>query len=110
LNFPILSSVPVELPPARLHGLAVLAHDAQERWRMVRVGLVRGNDGDTLVAWVELTGAPHSELLFLAGLDCLRNVVRWLAESADLLADVTVTFRSLEVRGTKTDKMERKGT
>ena len=107
LSFPILPAVPVGLPAARRRCLETLARDAQERWHMIRVGLIRAADGEALVAGLDLTGAPHSEFLFLAGLDGLRQVVSWLAEIADLLADVTVTCRSLEICRPKTEKKER---
>ena len=103
LSFPILPAVPAGLPAARRRCLEMLARDAQERWHMIRVGLVRAADGEALVAGLDLTGAPHSEFLFLAGLDGLRQVVSWLAEIADLLADVTVTCRSLEICRPKTE-------
>jgi hypothetical protein len=108
LSFPILPGVPADLPAARRRCLETLARDAQERWHMVRVGLVRTADGEALVGGLDLTGAPHSEFLFLAGLDGLRHVVSWLVETADFLADVAVTLRSLEICRPKTEKKERK--
>jgi hypothetical protein len=108
LRYLILPEVPAALPLPRRRCLERLARDAQERWHMVRVGLARAAGGEALVASVDLTGAPHSEHLFLAGLDGVRHIVRWLAETADILADVTVTLRSLEVCRPKTETHERK--
>jgi hypothetical protein len=93
----IVPSVPAGLPRSRVRCLEELAADADQQWRLVRVCLERRPAGFSLLAGIDLTGAPHSEPLFLACLDGLRNVAHWLAETADLLADVTVTLRSPEV-------------
>jgi len=102
LRVAVVPSVSAELPRSRMRCLQDLAADAQRQWRLVRVCLVKCPEGCSLMAGVDLTGAPHSEPLFLACLDGLRHVVEWLAEAADLLADVTVTLRSPEVWQTKT--------
>jgi hypothetical protein len=102
LRVAIVPSVSADLPRSRVRCLQELAVDAEQQWRLVRVCLVKRPEGYSLMAGVDLTGAPHSEALFLACLDGLRHVVDWLAETADLLADVTVTLRSPEVWQTKT--------
>lgn len=107
LRVAIVPSVPAGLPRSRVRCLQELAADAERQWRLVRVCLVTRPEGSALMAGVDLTGAPHSEPLFLACLDGLRHVVDWLAETADLLADVTVTLRSPEVWQTKTKTRER---
>jgi hypothetical protein len=107
LRVAIVPSVSAELPRSRMRCLQELAADAQQQWRLVRVCLVKRPEGYSLMAGVDLTGAPHSEPLFLACLDGLRHVVDWLAETADLLADVTLTLRSPEVWQTKTKTRER---
>ena len=63
-----------------------------------------------LSAVLDLTGAPHSELLFLASLEGLMHAVAWLAETAALLADVTVTLRAFEVCHLQTEKTEKDAT
>ena len=62
---------------------------------MVRLGVHPGAEARALVAEVDFTGAPPSELLFSAGLDVLRHVVAWLVETADVLADPSVVIGSL---------------
>jgi hypothetical protein len=97
LEFQILSSIPEDLSVARRAWLDELLRDAQDRWRLVRIGLT---DESALRAEVDLTGAPHSVLAPLAqvALDALRFVVSWLVEPADLLVRRTVECRALEIR------------
>ncbi|HOX57296.1 MAG TPA: hypothetical protein P5205_11675 [Candidatus Paceibacterota bacterium] len=97
LRFPILPSVPAELPPDRRRALDLLAADAQSQCRMIRVGWMEHPDGVALTAAVDFTGAPHAEYLFLTGLEGLTQAVARLVETANLLADATVTLRALEV-------------
>ena len=108
LHFPILPCVPAALPEERRVALDLLAADAQDQQRMIRVGWAKQAEGMALVAAVDLTGAPHSELLFLTGLEGLTHAVAWLVETADFLADATVTFRALEVCRSQTKEAERK--
>ncbi len=97
LRFPILPVVAPDLPAERRQALDRLATDAQSRVRMIRAGWTKSVDGLALVAALDLSGAPHSPALFLAGLEGLTHAVASLAETASLLADVAVTLRSLEV-------------
>jgi hypothetical protein len=97
LRFPILPAIPRELPADRRLALDLLAADAQSQLRMVRVGRSELPDGPALVAAVDLTGAPHSEFLFLTGLEGVTQVVAWLVETADFLANATTVLRALEV-------------
>jgi hypothetical protein len=108
MRISILPRLPAALPRERARQLAALAADASQHWRMVRVGLPSGEEGIQLAAEVDLTGAPHSEPLFLACLDSLRHVAVWLAEPADLLSDATVALHCLEAGRVKTRKTERK--
>jgi hypothetical protein len=104
LRFPVLYALPPELPVVRRDCLAALAHDAQQHWRMARVGVERGAEGEALLAGIDLWGAPHSEALFLASLQVLKEAVLWVVETAELLADTTVTWQSLEGCGLLTQK------
>lgn len=97
IRLPVVPTVPSVLPPAREVLLRELIGDANAQWKMVRQGTTHTKDGRALMAVVDLSGAPHSQPLFLAGLDGLRHVVGWLVEAADLLADVKVTLATLEV-------------
>ena len=63
---------------------------------MARVGLTNGTTGRLAVfAEVDFTGAPPSRELFSAGLDSVRQVVAWLAETVELLADASVASELL---------------
>jgi hypothetical protein len=96
LVFPILREVPAELPPRRQQLLSELAIDAQNRWRMVRIGWNDTSDRRGIEAEVDLTGAPHPVLqqLVRVGVDALGWVVQWIVTSAALLADVRVDCRA----------------
>ncbi|HYT92305.1 MAG TPA: hypothetical protein VEL76_26560 [Gemmataceae bacterium] len=97
LRFPIVSAIPADLPEVRREWLHELLADAQDRWRLVRVGLTV--DETAALAEVDLTCCPHAVLegLFKTSLDALRWVVEWLVKSADFLADTDVTCRAVEV-------------
>jgi hypothetical protein len=95
LRVPIVPQLPGDLPVARSRALRELVFDAQCRWAMVRFGLAAETAPTALVAEVDFTGAPHSGLLFLAGLDVLKHVGASLVETADVLADPTVEIECL---------------
>jgi hypothetical protein len=99
VRFPILQSLPPDLPEARMRWLEELLRDAQNRWRMVRFGIDRNADAVTVVTELDLTGAPHHliEHLLLTGLDGLRWAVLALVETAELLAETTIKCQALEI-------------
>jgi hypothetical protein len=107
LRFPIVSAIPVALPEARRAWLRELLADAQERWRLVRVGLTA--DETAALAEVDLSCCPHAVLegLFRTGLDALRWVVEWLVKSADFLADADAACRAVEVCPVRAQPAER---
>jgi hypothetical protein len=94
--FPIVTSVPAELSAVRRELLKELGIDAQNRWRMVRIGWRDAYEERGLEAEVDLTGAPHSVLteLIVVAMDALRWVVRWSVNSAALLTDASVDCRA----------------
>lgn len=98
LRFPIVPRIPATLSPARRGWLEELLTDAQDRWRLVRIGL-SGSGSETAWAEVDLTGCPGPvlESLFRASLGALRWVVEWLAGSADFLVDPGAKSQALEV-------------
>jgi len=87
------------LPEPRSRALAELAAEAQQHWAMVRVGVTDNTNPAALLAEVDFTGAPHCELLFSAGLNVLRHVVAWLAETASVLSDPSIEIASLAAGG-----------
>lgn len=95
LRVPILPRLAEDLPEPRRRALAALAADAQRHWAMVRVGLSADTSPAALVAEVDFTGAAHCELLFSAGLDVLRHVVAWLAETAAVVGEPSIELESL---------------
>jgi hypothetical protein len=99
LTCPVLTRVPEGLPPARRAWLRELLIEAQDRWRMVRVGFGGEASAPAVLAEVDLSGSPPevAECLFGAGLTALRWVVEWLARPADFLADAARPSRALEV-------------
>jgi hypothetical protein len=98
LSFPVVNEVPECLAPARREWLARVLADAQNRWRMVRVGFDSDTKRPAVRAEVDLSGAPHGMLegLVKAGLDALRCVVCWLIWSCAFLCDARVTCRLWE--------------
>ncbi len=96
LCFPLTPAPGANLGPARRTWLRELLIDAQNRWRLVRIG-------ETAIgafqAEIDLSGAPAAltEKLVRIGLDTLRWVVGWLIRSLDFLADPTAACRALEV-------------
>jgi len=99
VRFPILQTLPPDLPQARLRWLEELLHEAQNGWRMVRFGFARNTDATPVIAELNFTGAPHHviEHLLLTGLDGLRWAVIALVETAELLADTTIKSQALEI-------------
>jgi hypothetical protein len=106
LRFPVAPSIPPELPAARRAWLRELLLEAQNRWRMVRVGL----SDSSVEAEVDLTGAPAVvlEALFRFSLDALRWVVHWLAYPANFLADPTISCRAWESCPLRAEPAERR--
>ncbi len=95
LGFCIVLEIPRNLSAARKAWLRELLADAQNRWRLVRIGLV----GHSAQAEVDLTGAPHEALeeLVRVGIDALRLVVSLLVEPADFLVNGAEGCRAVEV-------------
>jgi len=99
-GFPIVQGIPGDLPAARMAWLRELLTDAQDRWRLVRVGLTAEGEA---VAEVDLSGAPHDaiESLVPIGVDALRLVVSSLAEPAEFLVHGAEGCRALEFPPTR---------
>lgn len=95
VRLPLVAEWPASLPAARRAALEELVHDAQSRWPLVRFGLGEGPTGTALWGAVDLTGAPPGQQILSVSVEALRDAVRWLAETAEALADVTVDIPSL---------------
>ena len=95
LRIPILAQLAPDLDEARRRTLIELAEEGQHHWAMARVGVLVKALPSSMLAEVDFTGAPHSELLFSAGLDVLRHVVAWLAETADAVGNPKIVITSL---------------
>ena len=102
LRMPILPQLAEDLPEPRRRALEELVGEAQRYWAMVRIGVPADTSPAALIAEVDFTEAPHSELLFSAGLYVLRHVVAWLVETADVLADPCVAIACLAPGGANT--------
>lgn len=99
LSFPVLDSIPPDLAGTRFQWLGEVLADAQDTWRMVRIGLAEEGEGRrTARAEVDMTGAPPVLLegLCRSALAGLRWVVQWLLDPAELLADTTCRCEALE--------------
>jgi hypothetical protein len=96
LRFPILPSIPADLPEPRRQWLRAILIEAQNRWRLVRIGL---SDRGTAEAEVDLSGAPACvvESLLRTSLDAIRFVVEWLVWPAAFLADTSISCEAWNV-------------
>jgi len=108
LRFPILAGSPAGLSEARRLWLRDVLLEAQNRWRMVRIGLTETGAN----AEIDLTGVPQemAESMFKTSLDALRWVVEWLVLSAAFLADPRVVCQAWEVRPLRAAPAERRDT
>jgi hypothetical protein len=87
LRFPILFNVSDDLPHTHYFWLRNLLIDAQDRWKMVRIGFCSESSATSVQAEVDLTGAPHSVLddLLSVALAALQALVAWVLPSAEFL-------------------------
>ncbi|HEY2952912.1 MAG TPA: hypothetical protein VGK40_10030 [Verrucomicrobiae bacterium] len=101
LRVPVLPVLPADLPELNTRFLEQILLEATDRWRLVRLGIVDDGEALAVIAEVNFTGAsaPVIERLILASLASLHWTSLWLAESAELLADVAVTPRALALCG-----------
>ena len=99
IRFPLVQALARDLPEARRRWLEEFLRDAQNCWRMVRFGITRHAEDASVVAELNLTGAPPRiiEQLLLTGLDGLRWAVLALVETAEFLADATIRSQTLEI-------------
>jgi hypothetical protein len=94
-RIPVLLEIPSDVPAERRQWMEALLLDAQDRWRLVRFGIVQEKQHETAIASVDLTGGPSFTDLISASVEALKAGVAWLAESAEMLADLRVASRML---------------
>jgi len=96
LVFPLAHRMPAEMPSSRHCWLREILHDAQARWRLVRLGFA-GDTGGGVMAEVDLTGVPAALVrpLVSIALAALRWVVAWVLPSVALAIDLQIESRML---------------
>jgi len=95
VEFPRLAEIPESLPLARRRWLTELLRDAQQRWRLVRLGV--GPEGGTIRGEIDLTGVPQplARSFTRLGAAALRWVVEWLLEPVSVILDPDVESKTL---------------
>lgn len=98
LRVPLASDITPALSEARRAWIGAVAAEAQDLWRMVRMGLEGPPERASAVAEVDLSGAPWAvlERLFRFGLEGLQRTSGWILVTAGLLADARVDCRLWE--------------
>ena len=110
LRMPVVTRVPAGLSESRMSWLRQVLLDAQDRWRLVRLGLV-GDVGDASVeAEVDLTGVPASLLEALVPLaaSALRCAVSWVVEPCVFIAHAAQEPRALAACPARPSPTERR--
>jgi hypothetical protein len=99
LQFPLIFNVCDDLPESHYKWLRNLLIDAQNRWKMVRIGFRYGSSATSVQAEVDLSGAPLSVLsgLFTVALSALHAVAAWVVPSAEFLVEHTSAIWALRV-------------
>jgi hypothetical protein len=92
VEFPIATAIPKTLAAPRRKKLAAVLVEANDNWRMVRVGLRDGAAAENTldaIAQLDLTAMPHASIepLLRYGIDALHHVVVWAAASAAALVE-----------------------
>jgi hypothetical protein len=101
LRLPLIFCVSDDLPDIHYAWLRKLLIDAQDRWKLVRIGFRDDSSKTAVQAEVDLTGAPHSVLAGLLSVAsaALRAVATWVIPSAEFLAEQTTDIWALKVHG-----------
>lgn len=87
LRFPVLFNVSNDLPHTHYFWLRNLLIDAQNRWKMVRIGFCSESSATSVQAEVDLTGVPYNVLddLLSVAIAALQALVAWVVPSAEFL-------------------------
>jgi hypothetical protein len=107
VRFPLAPQASPQLSATRRLWLDHVLREAQDRWRMARVGYGSSAPGEAslgdmspaVCAEIDLTGAPEGalECLLKTGVDGLRWVVSWLLWPVGFLSDPGVTSSAWEI-------------
>jgi hypothetical protein len=99
LRFPLIFNVCDDLPESNYYWLRKLLIDAQNRWKMVRIGYRLESSAASVQAEVDLSGAPRSVLsgLFIVALSALHAVAAWVVPAAEFLVEHTADIWALSV-------------
>jgi hypothetical protein len=99
LRFPLIFNVCDDLPESHYYWLRNLLIDAQNRWKMVRIGFRHESSATSVQSEVDLSGAPLSVLagLFTVSLSALHAVAAWVVPSAEFLVEHTADIWALSV-------------
>jgi hypothetical protein len=91
IEFPIACTIPATLAEPRRKKLTAVLVEANNNWRLVRVGLRESAIENTFeaIAQLDLTGMPSASIepLIRYGIDALHHVVRWAGASASALIE-----------------------
>jgi hypothetical protein len=98
LQFPLIFFVPGELSATRRAWLNEWMNQAQRLWRLVRFRMTRRNQETGCYSEVNLSGVPPALAwnLTLTGLECLQWAVSGLVETAQYLADASLSSEALD--------------
>jgi len=99
LRFPLIFDVPDDLPDTHHFWLRNLLIDAQNRWKLVRIGFRDKSSAAAVQAEVDLTGAPHGMLVGLieVAVSALQAVVAWVVPPAEFLVEQASDIWALNV-------------
>jgi hypothetical protein len=105
IQIPIVPVIPQQLPESRLKWLRAVLIDAQNRHRAARIGLVGEPPQQSIIAEVDLSGAPAEALptLFTTSLAALKHTIQWSIQTAGFLVDLNLDCSALEVRPNPVD-------
>lgn len=105
LSIPIVHEIPADLSPERHSWLRCLLGDAQNRWRLVRVGFDQERSGMSVSAGIDLTGVPRPMLepLVSIALPALRGVAEWVVCSTVFLTMSSNGCRALAAGAVRPD-------
>jgi hypothetical protein len=98
LRIPIVSEIPEDLSLERRSWLSCLLTAAQNKWRLVRLGIIEDQSGQMVSAEIDLTGIPHPLVapMMSIALPALRNVAEWVVEATVFLTTSRSGCRALE--------------